>query len=537
MSSSGPPSAEPDAGRLQRCIRDLAALDALVSSCVGRSVDETFDFALEALPVTLGCELVLVETPEPHAKRAAIWYGQRLGHERLGELHAAAAAANASSGPLAFGSTPLHWVEMDLPVGRARGRLLVARRALLHGDTDRVLARSAANLVGAALENASVLEAARRKDEFIATLSHEIRNPLAPLRTAISLLRIAGVAEAAHACDIMDRQLDHLVRLVDELLDASRIGRGTLQLRREAVSLDDVMRTAVEASSSCVRDAGHALELVPGPAAWLDGDPVRLVQIFTNLLNNASRFTPRGGKITFSAETREGHVLVSVRDTGEGFAPEVSGRLFEMFAKSHRSPGLGIGLSLSRRLAEMHGGGIEARSEGPGQGAEFVVRLPTTAAPATPAERRAPAAVVRPRIAGEALRVLVADDNTDSAELLSLLFSQLGCEVTVAHDGAEAVRTAQSFRPDLAILDIGMPVLDGYEAARTIRAEAAGRRLTLVAMTGWGQEDDRRRARDAGFDQHLLKPADFEKLAALLDAARAGDPPPVQRISPVAPER
>jgi signal transduction histidine kinase/CheY-like chemotaxis protein len=521
MSSSGPPSAEPSAGRLQRCIRDLASLDALVSSCVGRTVEETFDFALDALPIALGCELVLIETPEPHLRRAATWYGQRLGDERLGELLAAASSAQTGAGQLAFGSAPLHWVELDLPVGRERGRLLVARRAPLEGDTDRVLARSAANLVGTALESASVLEAARRKDEFIATLSHEIRNPLAPLRTAVSLLRIAGLAEAARACDIMERQLNHLVRLVDDLLDASRIGRGTLQLRRETVNLADIMRTALEASGPGIRDAGHELQpTIPGSAIWVDGDPVRLGQIFTNLLNNAARFTPRGGRIAFTAEARDDHVLVSVRDNGDGFAPEVAGRLFEMFAKSQRSPGLGIGLSLSRRLAEMHGGGIEAHSDGPGQGAEFVVRLPTTVAPNV--ESRAPAPIVRMRPAGDdPLRVLVADDNTDSAELLSLLFSELGCEVSVAHDGEAAVQIAQTIRPDLAILDIGMPFVDGYEAARRIREDAAGRPLTLVAMTGWGQEEDRRLARDAGFDHHLLKPVDVEKLGALLEAVRA----------------
>jgi signal transduction histidine kinase/CheY-like chemotaxis protein len=520
MSSSGAPGVDGGAGRLERCIRDLASLDALVSSCVGRTVDETFDFALEALPTALDSDLVLVEMPEPHRRQAASWYGKRLGEERVGEVQAAVSEARAASGRLAFGATPLQWLEIDLPVGRDRGRLLVARRQPFEADTDRVLVRSAANLVGAALDGAIVLEAARRKDEFIATLSHEIRNPLAPLRTAVSLLRVAGFTEVARACDIMERQLNHLVRLVDDLLDASRIGRGTLQLRREPVSLADVMRTAIEASGPGIRDAGHALHSsMPGVEIWLDGDPVRLAQIFTNLLNNAARFTPRGGRIDFAAEARDGDAFVSVRDTGNGFAPEVAGRLFEMFAKSDRSPGLGIGLSLSRRLTEMHDGSLEARSEGPGKGAEFVVRLPTIAAPAI--EPSAPAPSVRPRGAGEPLRVLVADDNVDSAELLALLLTEIGCEVAIANDGEEAVRTAKTFGPNLGILDIGMPLLDGYEVARRVRADAGSRRLFLVAMTGWGQEEDRRLAREAGFDEHLLKPADLEKLARLVDAVRA----------------
>ncbi len=520
--SSAPPGSGGGAGRLQRCIRDLATLNALVSSCVGRSLDDAFDLLLDALPTALECELVLLGMPDPYRRQAAVWYGARASEARLGEIDAAAAAAKASSEPMTFGSAPLHWLEMDLPVGRERGRLLVARRAPFEDDTDRVLVRSAANLAGTALESATVLEAARRKDEFIATLSHEIRNPLAPLRTAVALLRVAGFSEGARACDIMDRQLNHLVRLVDDLLDTSRISRGTLVLRREMVSLADVMRTAVEASGPSIRDAGHALDVAePAAPVWLDGDPVRLAQIVTNLLNNAARFTPRGGRITVRVAERAGEVFVSVRDNGSGFSPEVSGRIFEMFAKSDRSPGLGIGLSLSRRLAEMHGGSIDAHSDGPGTGAEFVVRLPVTAAPK--AKTPAPGQLARPRAPGDPPRVLVADDNVDSADLLAMLLTALGCEVTTAHDGVEAVERVRSFRPDLAVLDIGMPKLDGYEAARTIRRES-GVRIQLVAMTGWGQEDDRRRAREAGFDEHLLKPVDVDKLyALLLKGARSSD--------------
>ncbi len=279
----------------------------------------------------------------------------------------------------------------------------------------------------------------------------------------------------------------------------------------------------METSAPGIRDAGHELQVaLPASPAWLDGDPVRLAQVFTNLLNNAARFTAREGRITFGAQVREGRAEVSVRDTGIGFDRETASRLFEMFAKSERSPGLGIGLALSRRLAEMHGGAIEARSDGPGRGAEFVVSLPLTAAPT--AERPAPAPAKNARRDGPPLRILVADDNTDSTELLAMLFGSLGCEVAVAHDGEEAAEKARTFRPDVAVLDIGMPRLDGYEAARRIRAELAGRRLKLVAMTGWGQEEDRWRAREAGFDEHLLKPADVAKLEALLDSARTDQP-------------
>ncbi len=488
-----------------------------MSACVGRTLDESLDLVLDALPTALACELVVIDVPEPHPRRAAVWYGKRVAEDRLDRIDAAVSAATASNGLLAFGSTPLRWLNVELPVGQKCGRLLVARRAPFADDTDSVLVGSAANLVGAALDSANVLEAARRKDEFIATLSHEIRNPLAPLRTAIALLRIAGFAEAARTCDIMERHLNHLVRLVDDLLDASRISRGTLVLRRQVLSLADVMSTAVETSGPGIRDAGHELETtVPPSPLWLDGDPVRLAQVFTNLLNNAWRFTPRGGRIVFRADEREGQAVISVRDNGNGFAPEVAGRLFEMFAKGDRSPGLGIGLALSRRLVEMHGGVIEAHSDGPGCGAEFVVRLPLVEPPR--AETPVPAPE-RMRPAGAPLRILVADDNVDSAELLALLLQALGCEVTIAHDGEEAVSSARTFRPDLAVLDIGMPRLDGYGAARKIRAESAGRPITLVAMTGWGQEEDLRRAREAGFDHHLLKPVDTGKLQELLDVA------------------
>jgi signal transduction histidine kinase/ActR/RegA family two-component response regulator len=527
VDASGSPGADHTL-RLQRCIRDLASLNALVSTCVGRSSDEVFGLLLDALPTALDCELVLLEVPQPRPRRAASWYGAHASETQLREIDAAASAARTSAGLMAFGAVPLHWLEVELPVGRERGLLMVARRTPFEDDTDRILVRSAANFAGTAIESANVLEAARRKDEFIATLSHEIRNPLAPLRTAVALLRVAEPTDTARACEVMDRQLNYLVRLVDDLMDASRINRGTLVLQREIVSLADVMGTAIEASHPLIRNAGQELHATAPPSAvWLDGDPVRLGQIFTNLLNNASRFTGRGGRITFHADVHAGRALVRVRDNGTGFDADVAGRLFEMFAKSDRSPGLGIGLSLSRRLAEMHGGTIEAHSDGPGRGAEFVVSLPLAATSGT--EKAAASVSKKPRLGGPPPRVLVADDNVDSAELMAMLFTALGCEVAVAHDGEQAVQTARTFCPDFAVLDIGMPLLDGYEAARKMRADSGGRPLKLVAMTGWGQEEDLRRAREAGFDEHILKPADVDKLMALLDAAprdpRTAEPP------------
>jgi PAS domain S-box-containing protein len=362
----------------------------------------------------------------------------------------------------------------------------------------------------------ALLEADRRKDEFIATLSHELRNPLAPLRSALNLLRLTTRPEGkiAQVYGVMDRQLDHLVRLVDDLLEASRISRGVLELRRQRVELATAIQNAVETSSPVIREAGHELVVkLPQRLVWLDGDPVRLAQIFSNLLNNAARFTDSGGRITISAEAQDGHAVISVRDTGVGFAPEVSSRLFEMFAKSERSRGLGIGLALSRRLAEMHGGNIEARSEGEQRGAEFIVRLPLAA---SGGEAHVCATNGSEARAQTARRVLVADDNRDSAELLAELVRFLGSEVTLAYDGEEAVEVARAFQPDIAVLDIGMPKMDGYEAARRIRSESGARSVKLVALTGWGQAEDRRRAREAGFDEHFVKPVELAALEALL---------------------
>ena len=363
---------------------------------------------------------------------------------------------------------------------------------------------------------ATVREADRRKDEFIATLSHELRNPLAPLRNALALLRNGGgpaPAMVAALHEMMERQVDHLVRLVDDLLEMSRISRGILELRRARVELGSVVRNAVETSEPLIREAGHRLEvqLPPGPV-WLEGDPVRLAQIFANLLNNAARFTPGGGRITIVAEARAGEARVAVRDTGRGFVPETAASLFEMFSKSDRSSGLGIGLALARRLAELHGGTISGHSDGESRGAEFVVRLPIAEGEARPTSAppdRMPVTVAR--------RVLVADDNRDSAESLAYLLRSLGNEVHLAFDGSEAVEAARAFRPDLALLDIGMPKLNGYEAAQRIRVEAGARPLKLVALTGWGQDDAGRRAREAGFDEHIVKPAEIATLRALLE--------------------
>ena len=362
-------------------------------------------------------------------------------------------------------------------------------------------------------------ESERRKDEFIATLSHELRNPLAPLRNGLQLLELAARGEPSiePLRELMERQVNHLVRLVDDLLELSRVSRGAMELRRERVEVAAVVRNALETSQPLLKAARHALSLaLPGEPLWVDGDPVRLAQILANLLNNAAKYTDPGGRIAIAAKKRNGTVEIAVRDNGCGIAPELLPRLFEMFARGGGPDragqgGLGIGLALARRLAEMHGGSLAARSEGPGRGAEFTLTLPLAARPAAAAPAAAPA---RGRLAPR--RILVVDDNRDAAHSLGMVLKFLGADVQVAHDGGQALEAFRSYEPGVVFLDIGMPGMDGYEVARRMRASHGEPRPAIIALTGWGQEADRQRARDAGFDHHLVKPADLAALQVLL---------------------
>jgi PAS domain S-box-containing protein len=368
-------------------------------------------------------------------------------------------------------------------------------------------------------------DADRRKDEFLATLAHELRNPLAPIRNVLHVMQLAGGEEPAarKARDVMERQVRHLVRLVDDLLDVSRITRGKLRLRAEPTDLGTVIRNAVEVSRPIIEQSRHELSLcLPTEPVPLTGDVVRLSQVFANLLNNAAKYTEPGGRISVKATVAGDRAVVAVRDNGVGIPPTALPRLFDIFsqvaAHQERSQGgLGIGLSLVRGLVELHGGSVEAQSDGPGTGSEFIVRLPVTRNAETgiqngePSEVRTPNSPLRvPR------RVLVVDDNKDSADSLAMMLTMTGNEVRIAYDGQAGLEAAETFRPDVAFLDIGMPLVDGHECARRIRGQAWGGGVLLVAMTGWGQEEDRRRTREAGFDHHLVKPVDPEALRAIL---------------------
>lgn len=364
-------------------------------------------------------------------------------------------------------------------------------------------------------------EADRRKDEFLATLAHELRNPLAPIGNALHILRADVHDPAAHerALDIADRQVRHLVRLVDDLLEVSRITRGKLELRKERIDLGRVFLSAVETSRPLIEEAGHELTLrLPDEPLFLHADPVRLAQVIANLLNNAAKYTDPGGRICLTARREGEEAVVQVQDSGIGLSPEMLPIVFEMFtqiggsADCHAQGGLGIGLALVRSLAQLHGGRAEAQSPGLGQGSTFTVRLPLPSGQ----DRDAAARPAEPAAALPGHRILVVDDNRDAAETMGVLLEILGNDVQVTHDGPSALRVLDTFQPTVVLLDIGMPGMDGYEVARQVRRRRERDRVTLIAVTGWGQEEDQRRSREAGFNHHLVKPVDLGVLRSLL---------------------
>lgn len=363
----------------------------------------------------------------------------------------------------------------------------------------------------------------RMKDEFLAMLAHELRNPLAPLRNSVEILRrvAANPAGLEKTRAIMDRQLAHMTRLVDDLLDVSRISRGKLELRLEKTRLADALRSAVETSRPALAERQHQLRLaLPDDEVTVDGDQVRLSQAFTNLLNNAAKYTPEGGVVELKTQTGSDGVTVTVEDTGIGIPEHLRGRIFDMFVQGEPSPytpkaqgGLGIGLTLVKKIVEMHGGNVRVEPGAEGRGTKFTVWLPRAAT--QPVQALQPAASARPSF--QPRRILVADDNTDAAATLAQLLTVMGHEVRTVGDGVDAVDVAGSFEPDLVILDIGMPRMDGYEACRQIRKlEGQAAQATIVALTGWGQSEDKQRAVDAGFNLHLTKPVDPQQLEDLI---------------------
>jgi PAS domain S-box-containing protein len=394
----------------------------------------------------------------------------------------------------------------------------------IRGDSGAIIgASSIARDIGArkALEG-SLRDADRRKDDFLAVLAHELRNPLAPVRSSVALLKLgASTTSIGPVADVIDRQTRHMARLLDDLLDVSRITRGRLELRRERVGLHEVIDAALETTRPMFDTAGQPVAVtLPPPPVILDGDPVRLAQVFANILSNASKYSDRGARVTIEATAGPGEVVVRVIDQGVGIDPPMLQRVFEMFSQASQTVnraqgGLGIGLALVRGLVDLHGGQVTAESAGPGSGSCFTVTLPVT-------ERPLGTGVAGPATftAGTG-RVLVVDDNRDGADSLALVLRAHGYTVRTAYTGEEALAIAGGFQPRAILLDLGMPGLDGYATARRLRAAPAGPSPFLVAVTGWGQDRDRRLTSEAGFDAHLVKPVDVDDLTALLQAALA----------------
>ena len=361
----------------------------------------------------------------------------------------------------------------------------------------------------------------QRKDEFLAMLAHELRNPLAPIRSAVEVMR-HGSDQApllTWGRDVIDRQVRHLTRLVDDLLDVSRLTRGKIRLDKEAVDLASVIERALEVSRPSIDSHNHRLQVkLPAAPIYLDGDPVRLAQVFANLLNNAAKYTPREGEISVSAELTDTGVVVRIKDNGCGIPADTLPFVFDLFTQANRSlarseGGLGIGLTLVRNLVDLHGGSVEGRSDGPGMGSEFIVRLPVL--------QRKPAIAVTGRDADEicdpsALRILLVDDNSDANETLSTLLTLCGQEVRTALNGPTALQIAAEFKPQVVICDLGLPGMDGYQVLRLLREQSDEAMPVSFALTGYGRDEDRKMTSEAGFDGHLVKPVDFKTLQELI---------------------
>jgi signal transduction histidine kinase/ActR/RegA family two-component response regulator len=369
-------------------------------------------------------------------------------------------------------------------------------------------------------------EADRRKDEFLALLAHELRNPLAPIRYALAANLKPGrtLDQLQRGEEIIDRQIRHMSRLLDDLLDISRVTRGALELKRTTTELTSVVRSAIETTRPLMDAKNHTLTLdLPKHAVPLEADPVRLAQVFSNLLINAAKYTDAGGQIQLKAVQEKDRLIASIRDNGIGISADMMPRLFRMFsqaptARGRSEGGLGVGLSLVRGLVALHGGTVEARSEGCGKGSEFIVRLPTGRRQEEDVEAETP----EPRLANDGLRILVVDDNRDSADTCAALLELSGHHVHTAYTGARALELAQMSHPHVVLMDIGLPDVDGYQLAGRVRATPWGRHAVLIAVTGWGQENDRRRARSAGFDHHLTKPVSPEAVESLLRSLAPG---------------
>jgi signal transduction histidine kinase len=372
---------------------------------------------------------------------------------------------------------------------------------------------------------AALKESDRRKDEFLATLAHELRNPLAPISNGLHVLRMSPKEEVVEDVrNMMERQMTHLVRLIDDLLDVSRVSQGKIELRRSHVTVQDALRSALEASRSYIEASRHTLKMnVPAEPIWLNADITRLAQIISNLLNNAAKYTPEGGSIELSVRTENDQAVISVADNGLGIPQDMLPKVFELFTQVNRNldrsqGGLGIGLALVRQLVKIHGGSIEAESDGADKGSTFTVRLPLAETDAEESGAEETRQQTQKADAAKALRILVVDDNVDSAKTTGWKLEMMGHQYTLAYDGLEALSVARGMKPDVILLDIGLPGMSGYDVCRALRRNPDFKNTILVAQTGWGQERDKQLASEAGFDYHLIKPVNFENLSEILSS-------------------
>jgi signal transduction histidine kinase len=521
--------------------RNLEALDALLaqSGCrliAARSADEALlalldqDFAAIILDVKMpgmgGLELADMIKKRRRTQNVPILF---LTAHMMDERDV---LRGYGSGAVDYLTKPVHGdilrskISVFVELYRKGQAIVRANESLRREIADREAMQGALELANVELER-RVLErtealqrADRRKDVFLASLAHELRNPLAPIRSAVEVLRLphAPAAAADQARAVIIRQLEHMTRLIDDLLDVSRITSDKLALKIERVELEPIISMAVETSRPLIVHHQHGLsiELAPVPVE-LEADPARLAQAINNLLSNAAKYTPAGGQIRLSTEVHDDALTIRVADDGIGIEPQMLGRVFDLFTQGDRgdqagSAGLGVGLTLARRLVEMHGGTLDAHSDGRGHGSTFVIRLPIP--PALSARRvlaNAPATAPL-----EARRILIVDDNTDAAEMLSIMLGGWGHETRTEYDGPGALTAVEQFQPDIVLLDLGLPTMDGYETGRRLRQTDAGRTALVVAVTGWGQEQDILRSRAAGFDRHLVKPVAPQVLRALI---------------------
>jgi signal transduction histidine kinase len=546
---------------------------ARAGAVLGRSLDfERTALDSARLPVPVLADLAALVLPTPVAGPPRTVIARKADGDVIvegdGELPPALAAIVGrafAEGVAAMDPVPSDGADpspVAVAIPLAAGGRTVAVLALARSEHSRTFALgdlaaadALASRAASALENArlyqEIQQADRQKNEFLSMLAHELRNPLAPIRNAATILHCAAddAVNRRWAVGIIERQVGHMVRMVDDLLDISRINRGKIRLRREMIDLGSVVTQAIEASRPDIDARHHELAVVLPPIPpRVDGDPTRLAQVLTNLLNNAAKYTEPGGRIRLAVETDEGppphgDAVIRVRDTGIGIPPDMLTAVFDLFAQVDNSldrseGGLGIGLTLVRRIVDLHGGSVHAHSEGPGRGSEFVIRLPL--ARRTPdgcddGARNGRGSTKAGETHGRsARRLLIVDDNADGADSLARLLQLEGHAVRVVHDGQTAITAADEFRPEIVVLDIGLPGMDGFEVARRIRGRADGPNLVLVALTGYGGENDRALSRAAGFDHHLVKPVELEALRRVLALDGAGAPGLIPCKEPVA---